>query len=69
MKQIFNLVSIVFILLGIACGFAYYYFIGCSSGSCPMRSNPWIMSAYGGLIGYLAGDVFKWVRQKLNRRS
>jgi hypothetical protein len=37
--------------LGALGGFAYYSFIGCSSGSCPITGNPWISTAYGALIG------------------
>ena len=39
------------IVLGALGGYAYYYFIGCASGSCPISSNPWISTAYGMLIG------------------
>jgi hypothetical protein len=42
------------VLLGAAGGFAYYYFIGCTSGACPITSNPWISTAYGGVIGFVA---------------
>jgi hypothetical protein len=34
-------------------GFAYYKFIGCSTGACPLTSNPWISSIYGALLGAL----------------
>jgi len=40
-----------FTLLGAAAGFAYYFFIGCTSGTCPITSNPYISTAYGALIG------------------
>jgi hypothetical protein len=39
------------LLLGSAGGFAYYYFIGCASGTCPITSNPYISTGYGALIG------------------
>lgn len=39
------------IVLGALGGYAYYYFIGCASGSCPISSNPWVSTAYGMLIG------------------
>jgi len=38
------------LLLGAARGFAYYYFIGCTTGSCPITSNPWISTGYGALV-------------------
>ena len=37
--------------LGGAAGFAYYYYIGCASGTCPITSNPYISVAYGMLVG------------------
>jgi hypothetical protein len=46
------------IVLGAAAGFACYKFIGCSSGACPLTSNPIISSLYGGLLGaMLAGSL------------
>ncbi|MFH0735526.1 MAG: DUF6132 family protein [bacterium] len=41
------------ILIGMILGYAYYYFIGCSSGSCPITSNPYISTIYGGFAGAL----------------
>ncbi|NOY05093.1 MAG: hypothetical protein GXO82_00415 [Chlorobi bacterium] len=37
--------------LGAAGGFAYWYFIGCVTGSCPLTSQWWTSTAYGLLIG------------------
>ena len=37
--------------IGALLGFAYYYFIGCNSGSCPITGNPYISTVYGGLVG------------------
>lgn len=41
---------------GAVLGFAYYYFIGCASGTCAITSNPYISTAYGAMIGI----VFVW---------
>jgi hypothetical protein len=41
----------MFIILGGVGGFAYYYFIGCQSGTCPITTNPYISTSYGMLIG------------------
>lgn len=34
-------------------GYAYYYFIGCNSGSCAITSNPLISTAYGAFMGLI----------------
>jgi hypothetical protein len=40
------------VIMGATTGYAYYYFIGCVSGTCPITSNPWISTAYGALLGF-----------------
>lgn len=45
----------LFALLGGTAGFAYYFFIGCTSGSCPITSSPYVSTAYGVLMGTVAG--------------
>jgi len=41
------------VLLGGLGGYAYYYFIGCVSGTCPITGNPWSSTAYGAVIGLI----------------
>jgi len=41
------------VVLGGIVGYAYFYFIGCQSGTCPITSNPLISTAYGSLVGAL----------------
>jgi hypothetical protein len=50
---------VLVILVGAVGGFAYYYFIGCTSGACPITSNPYISTVYGAVIGGLAGWTSK----------
>ncbi len=38
-------------LLGAAGGFLYYSFVGCTSGTCPITSNPWSSTVVGIIIG------------------
>ncbi len=34
-------------------GFALYRFVGCSSGACPITSNPWVSTILGAVVGAL----------------
>jgi LytS/YehU family sensor histidine kinase len=38
--------------IGGMAGFLYYYFIGCTSGSCAITSNPYLSVVWGGLMGF-----------------
>jgi hypothetical protein len=44
-------------IVGAAAGFAYYWFVGCASGGCPITSNPWVSTSYGAAMGALLGGV------------
>jgi hypothetical protein len=45
--------------IGAAGGFLYWKFVGCVSGTCPIKSV-WYMSTLWGLaVGYLAGSIIK----------
>ncbi|MBI5216592.1 MAG: hypothetical protein HY960_12645 [Ignavibacteriae bacterium] len=46
-------------LLGATGGYAYYYFIGCVSGTCAITSNPYISTGYGALMGFLVFSSFR----------
>jgi len=39
------------VVLGGASGYAYYRFVGCRTGTCPITSNPWISTIYGAVLG------------------
>lgn len=41
------------VVLGGGLGFAYYWFIGCATGTCPLTSNPYISTISGAVIGVL----------------
>jgi hypothetical protein len=40
-------------IIGGAAGYAYYYYVGCASGTCPISSNPYISTVYGMVMGML----------------
>jgi hypothetical protein len=39
--------------VGGALGYAYYEFIGCPTGTCPLSSNPWIITPIGMWFGLM----------------
>jgi len=41
------------LVIGAALGYAYYRFIGCTTGGCPITSNWWSSAAYGAGLGLL----------------
>ena len=48
---------IVLTLLGLCGGYLYYRLVGCATGTCPISSNPYSSTIYGGVIGFLLGVV------------
>ncbi len=45
--------QIIGTLVGAALGYAYYYFIGCASGTCAITSKPLNSTLYGAIMGLL----------------
>lgn len=51
-------------LIGAVAGYLYWFYIGCSSGTCPITSSPIISTLYGVLMGGLLGSFFKKIINK-----
>ena len=47
-----------FAIGGALVGLGYYYAVGCSTGSCPITSNPIITMIYMGVVGLLLSGLF-----------
>jgi LytS/YehU family sensor histidine kinase len=50
--------------LGLIGGYAYYYFIGCASGTCAITSKPLNSSLYGGMMGGLLLNMLDGRKKK-----
>lgn len=48
------MVRIGAVALGAVLGYAFYKFVGCRTGACPITSNPWMSTLYGAVLGGLA---------------
>ena len=44
---------VIGVLVGGGLGFGWYKLVGCSSGACPLTSNPFISTLYGSVVGAL----------------
>ncbi len=58
-----SLPEIIGAVVGAIGGFIYYYKVGCATGSCPIKSNPWLMTLWGAAMGYLLVGIFSTKRK------
>lgn len=52
------------LIIGAIAGYAYYYFVGCASGTCAITSKPLNSTLYGAVMGGLLADLFKKEKTK-----
>lgn len=63
-----NKLSIIGAIAGAMGGFLYYYFIGCSNGTCAITSNPVNSTIYGAIMGGLLLTIFKKEESKTDEK-
>ncbi|HNZ42503.1 MAG TPA: DUF6132 family protein [Bacteroidales bacterium] len=56
--------SIIGVIVGGIGGYLYYRLVGCSTGACPITSNPWMSILWGIALGYLLGETFNKNKKK-----
>jgi len=47
---------VIGVVAGGVLGFAFYKLVGCSSGTCPLTSNPFTSTLYGSVVGALVAS-------------
>jgi hypothetical protein len=52
-KRAFTVRLLLGLLIGGILGFAWYYFVGCTSSGCSITSDPYRMTGFGMLFGAL----------------
>ncbi|WP_295336876.1 DUF6132 family protein [Flavobacterium sp.] len=52
------ILTAVGVIFGAIGGYAYYYFVGCASGTCVITSKPLNATLYGSLMGGLLFNIF-----------
>ena len=61
--------ELIGVALGAIAGWCYWYFVGCSSGSCAITSSPLNSSLYGAFMGGILGGMFKKSNKEDNKKS
>lgn len=52
-------------LVGAVSGLAYWYYVGCESGTCAITSVWWRTTIYGAVMGWLVSDMlFKQTKKE-----
>jgi len=64
-----NRLLIIFTIAGLAGGFLYWKFVGCLTGSCPIKSVWYWSTLYGGLIGFLVGSIINDLVVKFRKKN
>ena len=58
------------LLLGAVGGYAYWFYVGCNSGSCLITSDPLNSTIYGTAMGFfLSGVVNDWTNEREKNKN
>lgn len=61
--------AILGVLIGGIAGYAYYFYVGCASGTCAITSKPLNSTLYGMLLGGLLFTSFKKEKQQNKKKN
>jgi hypothetical protein len=61
--------QIIFTLAGAVGGFLYWKFVGCTSGTCAIKSVWYWSTLWGSAVGYLVGDFIADIVERRNKRG
>jgi hypothetical protein len=69
-KKVFQAkrIQIIFLLIGAVGGFLYWRFVGCTSGTCAIKSVWYWTTLWGAAMGYLVGDFINDIIQKRKKK-
>lgn len=59
--------SLLGAILGAFAGYAYWFYIGCSSGTCAITASPTMSVIWGTVMGALIVDIFK--KEKVDEKK
>ncbi len=62
-------IALSFLVLGAIGGFLYWRFVGCTSGTCAIKSVWYWSTLWGAAVGYLVGDFISDLLEKRKKRK
>jgi len=62
-KKYWNYI-ILGVTLGILFGYLYFRIVGCKTGACPLKANPYYNMFLGGLLGYVVADWLMIIKSR-----
>ena len=64
-----NKIQLLFALVGAIGGFLYWKFVGCLSGTCPIKSVWYLSTLWGLAFGYLSGSIVMDIIMKFREKK
>lgn len=61
--------SLLFLVFGALGGFLYWKFVGCTSGTCAIKSVWYWSTLWGAAVGYLLGDFINDLLLKRKKKQ
>jgi len=61
--------QLIFLVLGAIGGFLYWRFVGCTSGTCAIKSVWYWSTLWGAAVGYLAGDFLNDLLLRMKKKK
>ena len=73
-KQIMDIIkqkriALIFLVLGAIGGFLYWKFVGCTSGTCAIKSVWYWSTLWGAAVGYLVGDFINDLLVRVKKKK
>lgn len=62
-------IHLLFIVFGTITGYAYWYYVGCQSGTCPLKSVWYYNAGIGGFGGYVLADFIVDLKKKKAKKQ
>ena len=63
-----RIITILSILGGSGLGYLYWYYVGCNSGTCPLKQVWYMNVVLGGIIGYLINSTINDILKKFKKK-